>query len=58
MLGEVVGRYEKIMAIKKYPLPPAVYITNAFSLRKVTIVEQREYLSSINVLKKLIKKNE
>ena len=22
MLAEVVGRYEKIMAIKKYPLPP------------------------------------
>ena len=65
MLGEVVEGYEKIMAIKKNILcPPAVYLMNACSLRKVIFkslpllrskVKQTECLSSIKVLKKLTK---
>lgn len=60
-LGEFVEGYEKIMAIKKYRLPPlpppAVYIMNACSLRKVTFksLPLLQCLSSIKVLKKLTK---
>ena len=63
MSGEFVEGYEKIMAIKKYrlppppPPPPAVYIMNAYSLRKVTFksLPLLQCLSSIKVLKKLTK---
>ena len=57
MLGEFLEGYEKIMAIKNIVCPPAVYIINACSPRKVTFksLPLLQCLSSIKVLKKLTK---